>query len=72
MVFEQQLAGLGLTYGNNDNGRTEAVTAVDFDSNGGGLKVFDMWKNCMIPDILKITEQQQQIPRQHSSPDRLA
>ena len=70
--FEQQLAGLGLTYGNNDNGRTEAVTAVDFDSNGGGLKVFDMWKNCMIPDILKITEQQQQIPRQHSSPDRLA
>ena len=42
--FEQQLAGLGLTYGNNDNGRTEAVTAVDFDSNGGGLKVFDMWK----------------------------
>ena len=42
--FEQQLAGLGVTYGNNDNGRTEAVTAVDFDSNGGGLKVFDMWK----------------------------
>ena len=42
--FEQQLAGLGVTYGNNDNGRKEAVTAVDFDSNGGGLKVFDMWK----------------------------
>lgn len=42
--FEQQLAGLGVTYGNNDNGRTDSVTAVEFDSNGGGLKVFDMWK----------------------------
>lgn len=41
-VFEA--AGLDVTYGNNDNGRKEAVTAVDFDSNGGGLKVFDMWK----------------------------
>ena len=43
--FEQQLAGLGLTYGNNDNGRTSDVTAVDFDSNGGGLKVMQMWKD---------------------------
>ena len=43
--FEQQLAGLGLTYGNNDNGRTSDMTAVDFDSNGGGLKVMQMWKD---------------------------
>lgn len=42
--FEQQLAGLGAYYGNNDNGRTEPITAVDFDQNGGGLKVFEMWK----------------------------
>ena len=28
-------------------------------------------KSCMIPDISKITEQQQQIRRQRSSPDRL-
>lgn len=42
--FEQQLAGIGAYYGNNDNGRTEAITAVDFDQNGGGLKVFEMWK----------------------------
>lgn len=43
--FEQQLAGLGLTYGNNDNGRTSSMTAVDFDSNGGGLKVMQLWKD---------------------------
>lgn len=43
--FEQQLAGLGLTYGNNDNGRTGAITAVDFDQNGGGQKVFQTWKD---------------------------
>jgi sn-glycerol 3-phosphate transport system substrate-binding protein len=43
--FEQQLAGLGVTYGNNDNGRTEPVTEVEFDSNGGGEKIFQMWKD---------------------------
>ena len=43
--FEQQLAGLGMTYGNNDNGRTSDMTAVDFDSNGGGLKIMQMWKD---------------------------
>lgn len=42
--FEQQLAGLGLCYGNNDNGRSSDITAVDFDANGGGLKVMEMWK----------------------------
>ncbi len=42
--FEQQLAGLGAFYGNNDNGRTEPITAVDFDQNGAGLKVFETWK----------------------------
>lgn len=42
--FEQQLAGLGAYYGNNENGRTEPITAVDFDQNGGGLKVFETWK----------------------------
>lgn len=42
--FEQQLAGIGAYYGNNDNGRSGAITAVDFDQNGGGEKVFSMWK----------------------------
>lgn len=42
--FEQQLAGLGLCYGNNDNGRSSDITAVDFDSNGGGLKIMELWK----------------------------
>ena len=43
--FEQQLAGLNLTYGNNDNGRSAPVTAVEFDSNGGGEKIYQMWKD---------------------------
>lgn len=43
--FEQQLARLGAYYGNNENGRTGAITAVDFDQNGGGLKVFQLWKD---------------------------
>lgn len=42
--FEQQIAGLASCYGNNENGRASEVTAVDFDSNGAGLKVFNMWK----------------------------
>lgn len=43
--FEQQLAGLAATYGNNDNGRTSAITAVDFDTNGAGEKIFQSWKD---------------------------
>ena len=43
--FEQQIAGLGACYGNNDNGRSGAITAVDFDQNGAGLKVFQAWKD---------------------------
>ncbi|MCD7867515.1 MAG: ABC transporter substrate-binding protein [Clostridiales bacterium] len=42
--FEQQLAGLGLTYGDNDNGRSSAITSVEFDSNGGGLQILETWK----------------------------
>ncbi|MGN0354124.1 MAG: ABC transporter substrate-binding protein [Muricoprocola sp.] len=42
--FEQQLAGMGAYYGNNENGRTDSITAVDFDQNGAGLKIFDTWK----------------------------
>ena len=45
--FEQQIAGLGAYYGNNDNGRTSAMTQVDFDQNGAGLKVFQLWKDLM-------------------------
>lgn len=42
--FEQQLAGMGAYYGNNENGRADAVTAVDFDQSGAGVKIFDTWK----------------------------
>ncbi|MDO4514988.1 MAG: ABC transporter substrate-binding protein [Lachnospiraceae bacterium] len=43
--FEQQLAGMGAYYGNNENGRSASITAVDFDQNGAGLKIFETWKN---------------------------
>lgn len=43
--FEQNLAGLGATYGNNDNGRSGAVTEVDFNTNGAGLQVLQTWKD---------------------------
>lgn len=42
--FEQQLAGMGAYYGNNENGRSAPITAVDFDQNGAGLKIFETWK----------------------------
>ena len=45
--FEQQIAGQGKYYANNENGRKEAATAVDFDQNGAGLKIFETWKNLL-------------------------
>ncbi len=43
--FEQLMAKQDLDYGNNGNGRKDKATAVDFDKNGGGLKIFNMWKD---------------------------
>lgn len=45
--FEEQIAGLAQYYANNENGRKEAATSVEFDLNGTGLKVFEMWKKLM-------------------------
>lgn len=45
--FEQMVAGQGLNYGNNDNGRTERMTAVEFDSNGALENVLNTWKGWM-------------------------
>ncbi len=45
--FEQMIAGLGLNYGNNDNGRTSRMTAVEFDSNGALNQVLTTWKEWM-------------------------
>ena len=45
--FEQMIAGLGLNYGNNDNGRSGRMTAVEFDSNGALNKVLTTWKDWM-------------------------
>ncbi|AGK95732.1 ABC transporter substrate-binding protein [Clostridium pasteurianum] len=42
--FEQFVVKQGQNYANNDNGRTSAPTAVEFDKNGAGLKVLNEWK----------------------------
>ena len=42
--FEQFLCKQGLHYVNNGNGRDSYATAVDFDQNGGGLKILEAWK----------------------------
>lgn len=38
--FEQYLSNQGLDFVNNGNGRDDTATAVEFDSNGGGLEFF--------------------------------
>lgn len=43
--FEQFICKQGLTYADNDNGRSAAATAVDFDSNGAALKIVSEWKD---------------------------
>lgn len=45
--FEQQIAGQGKYYANNENGRKAPAAEVDFVNNGTGLKIFDTWKNLM-------------------------
>lgn len=45
--FEQQIAGQGQYYADNENGRKAPATAVDFDKNGAGLKIFETWKNLL-------------------------
>ena len=45
--FEQQIAGQGQYYADNENGRKAAATAVEFDKNGTGLKIFETWKNLL-------------------------
>lgn len=42
--FEQQLAGLNANYGNNDNGRAERLSAVEFDQNGAGKQALQIWQ----------------------------
>lgn len=45
--FEQQIAGQGKYYANNENGRKAPATAVDFVDNGAGLKIFETWKKLL-------------------------
>ena len=43
--FEQFICKQGLDYANNDNGRSAAATAVDFDGNGAALSIVSAWKD---------------------------
>ena len=43
--FEQFIGKQGLEYANNGNGRTEAATAVVFDSNGAAANILTAWKS---------------------------
>jgi sn-glycerol 3-phosphate transport system substrate-binding protein len=69
--FEQQIAGQGKFYANNENGRKAPATEVDFLNNGAGLKIFDTWKKLMDSDMRQTTAAPPLIPRPHSSPARL-
>lgn len=42
--FEQLIAKQGALYTNNNNGRTENATSVEFDKNGAGLNVLKQWQ----------------------------
>ncbi|MDO5423784.1 MAG: ABC transporter substrate-binding protein [Eubacteriales bacterium] len=41
--FEQFLCKQGLSYADNGNGREAAATGVEFDENGGALKILEAW-----------------------------
>jgi sn-glycerol 3-phosphate transport system substrate-binding protein len=43
--FEQFICKQQLNYVNNGNGRTDAATAVEFDSNGAALNILKAWKS---------------------------
>ena len=50
--FEQWIGKQGLHYVNNNNGRGDAyATAVDFDRNGGGVKIMRVWDKVLKEDI---------------------
>lgn len=42
--FEQFICKQQLNYVNNDNGRSDAATSVEFDFNGGALNIVKAWK----------------------------
>ena len=49
--FEQWTGKMGKNYVNNNNGRGEAyATAVEFDSNGAGVDIMNVWKKAITED----------------------
>lgn len=44
-LFEQYMSKQSLTYADNGNGRNGTATAVEFDSNGGGVNLLTKWND---------------------------
>ena len=42
--FEELLVNAGYYYVNNENGRADTATAIEYDTNGGGKLVMEAWK----------------------------
>ncbi len=43
--FESMLVGAGYYYVNNENGRADTATAIEYDTNGGGKLVMEAWRD---------------------------
>jgi len=50
--FENFLAGLEKCYVNNNNGRTGIATAIEYDTNGAGVKILETWKSMVDAGII--------------------
>ncbi len=50
--FENFLAGIGANYVNNNNGRTDIATAIEFTENGTGKQVLETWKKLVDDGIV--------------------
>ncbi len=50
--FEQYMSKQEKTFANNGNGREDAATAVEFDSNGGGVNLLTRWKKLVDAGVM--------------------
>lgn len=50
--FENFIGGMGKLYSNNNNGRTDIATAVEFDTNGSAKVIMETWKRLVDKGII--------------------
>lgn len=50
--FENFLAGMDANYVNNDNGRTDIATAIEFDTSGAGKVILDQYKQLVDDEVI--------------------